>query len=1109
MAGLRLSLLGPFQVLLGGEEITSFESNKVRALLAVLAAEGERPQRREVLATLLWPYWPQQSALRNLTYALADLRKNLGDRDAHPPCLIISHDSLKLNPQSDIWVDIREFQDLASSRDTASLEEAVALYRGVFLEGFSLPDSAPFEEWLAVMREKYQRQMQRALSMLSEGHAQRGQYEQALVYARHQVELEPWLEEAHQQVMRLLALSGQRGAALAQYEACCKVLKNELGVGPGLETVRLYEAIRDGTLTAQSPEALGIKGKDKTSLILETPSESQKAPRSVLPVQMTTFIGRDKEIAQVKHMLEDNRLVTLTGAGGTGKTRLALQVAVGISAGFTDGVFFVDLTPVRDPDLVLLTIAGILGVRETEGTPLQAAMEYALRDRNLLLILDNFEQVLPAAGLVSSLLAAAPGLKTLVTSRASLQLSGERVFITPPLATPNSEDLPLEQLTQVESVALFLQRAQSLRPDFALTQVNAPAITAICSRLDGSPLEIELAAARMRLLSPETLLSHLDQRLGFLTSGARDLPARQQSLRATIEWSYNLLPEVEQNAFRRLAVFDGGFTLSAAEKVAVSPSNFPSSGFFLLDTLEALTNHNLVQVSEVEGEPRFSVLGTIREYALERLAATGEEDEARKQHAVYFLELAEKSHEGFRLYGTEQGAWVDRLEQEQGNLRSALAWTIEHQTELGLRLAVALGEFWDAQGAYDEGKAWLSQALSRSEGKVELKSWRGWALNWKGKLCRFQDSAATQDLAQESLDLFRELGNTCGVAHALCDLSEVLAYSPQNLQAVSLCQEGIALFRQMEDDEGLAWAYTCYVKVCPSGLKVPEHETFLSIVAEALRLNRKIGNQAQVYRIMEIFGLSERFQRNYSSAQTIFEENLTQARLARDTLVIVANLDELGWVMLDQGKYEEAKEYLEEALEIWRSLGCKKLVARGLIWLCKCALSAGDESSVIETYNKSLTLMKELNDIGKWEVRHHYFLLGRESLRAGLPQWGAVFLEDAIRMRQELQPPDLQMIARSMVESAGVALAVEKPEQAAWLLGVANVLLSDENRAHFEADKYATEARGRVGESIFNESWEAGAKLAREDLDKAVTETLILLESFQKNQRSVLTQPQN
>jgi predicted ATPase/class 3 adenylate cyclase len=527
------------------------------------------------------------------------------------------------------------------------------------------------------------------------------------------------------------------------------------------------------------------------------PPRTPDARPGNLPPPLSSFVGREEELAEVERLLDHTRLLTLTGPGGSGKTRLALRAAADLLPRYEDGAFFVDLSPVTDPDLVPAAAAKALGVPEAAGRPVLEEVKDHLRNRELLLVADNFEQVAEAGPVVEELLVCAPRLRTMVTSRVVLSLPGEQEYPVPPLQVPDAGGLPgdLATLGAVEAVRLFVERAVAASPRFALTGENAPAVAEICARLDGLPLAIELAATRTKVLTPDQILSRLRQSLSLLTSGARSLPERQRTLRGAIAWSYDLLDPVEQGLFARLSVFTGGWTLESAEAVC-DPGEL---GLDILDGLASLVDKSLIRRVEPPGRPsRFSMLETIREFGLERLEASGDLEPVRRRHAEHFLGLAEEAEP--HLTAKDQGEWLDRCDTEHANIRAALRWAIDRgDADRAQEAAGALWRFWQQRGHLAEGLRWLQEVLAMPSGQGRTAA-RAKALAGAGGVAWWTDRGASRAVYEEALAIERELGDPTRLAEALYNQAFAVAAEDDWEAAARLLDESLALFRQIGDE---------------------------------------------------------------------------------------------------------------------------------------------------------------------------------------------------------------------------------------------------------------------------------------------------------------------
>ncbi len=648
------------------------------------------------------------------------------------------------------------------------------------------------------------------------------------------------------------------------------------------------------------------------------------------------------------------RLVTLTGPGGVGKTRLALQVATGLIEDFGD-VFFVPLSSILDSALVPPAIARVLGLKEAETQTLLERLKEYLQHRCILLVLDNFEQVLPAAPLISELLAACPALKVLVTSRAVLHLYGEHQFPVLPLTLPDLAHLPpLDNLAQTPAVALCLQRMQSARPDFQLTEANARVLAEICTHLDGLPLAIELAAARIKMLSPQALLARMKYRLPLLTGGTQDLPTRQQTLRNTLEWSYSLLNSDEQRLFRRMAVFVGGCTLEALEAVC---NREEVSALEILDRVGSLLDKSLLyQGAQGGGEPRFMMLATIREYALERLRESREEDAISDAHAAYYLTFAERSV--LTLRGPEQDVWLKQLEAEHHNLRTALHWFVEHrEAEGALRLSSALSWFWYLHGYLSEGFGWLERVLVLP-GASGRTRYRAQALYSAGGLARFLGNfTLAHSHLEESLELWRELGDRQGCAYTLARLGTVLKLQGDLAVAQGLLEKSVALFREGGDKWGLALALFGLGEVVISEGDLTSAHSWLQ---ESLALWRDVGDTWGLALSLDGLGEVMRCQGDYEQAAKFYDESLAFFRHLDNKWRIAFLLHNLGHVAQAQGNYAGMAALFEESFVLFRELGHKGGIADCLAGLAAVAGVQGQQELAVQLFAAAQALFNTI-----------------------------------------------------------------------------------------------------------------------------------------------------
>jgi non-specific serine/threonine protein kinase len=806
--------------------------------------------------------------------------------------------------------------------------------------------------------------------------------------------------------MVALAASGQRNEALTEFNGFKKLLADELGVEPTMGTTTIAEAIRQGqperrqaTTPSQDVDSTNasvewppevvlpnrVVADDTTLRYLATIKESgglvaaDQDPRSAdrqylaegagvdqqfaeppsnLPYELNRFVGRQEQLAAISGLLEqqNNRLITLTGPGGVGKTRLAARVAAQLRSRFPDGVWLVELARVTNPILIAQLTVRTLGlVEEDRQTRLQTLIEY-LRSRELLLVLDNCEHLVEdVAHFAESLLRTSPGLSILATSRESLGIEGERVWALPPLSAPDpEEEVTPDALRQYEATDLFLERAASVQPNFRITRQNALAVAQVCTYLDGIPLAIELAAARLRALSVEDIVTRLDDRFRFLV-GSRTSEPRQQTLRALIDWSYDLLPKKERKLMRRLAVFAGGWSLPAAEDVCSGGGIGKKE---VLDVLAQLVDKSLVVTELYKGTIRYQFLETIRQYAAERLEKSGEADEYTEKHAQFYLQLARESYG--KCWGRDQGIYLDRLESEHDNLRKAMEHLLAHDPtgEALLHMAGSLWRYWEVRGYINMGRYWITLALKENPHASTYVRANG--LRGAGILARQQgDYVEAKTHHEESLVLFRQLGTAYNlqIARQLDALGEIEQYYGNYEQAIVLHKESLALQRELGDKEGVAASLAHLGVIARERGRYDEAEELLQ---QSLLLNRELGDRLRISVDLNNLGFVATRQCHYERALAYHDEAVQQYRDLNNKLGISESLLNMGDVAKNKGDFRQSLEYYTECLALKRELGDRRGIGRTNVRLATAALLRGDYQQARKMADQSLASFRAL-----------------------------------------------------------------------------------------------------------------------------------------------------
>jgi predicted ATPase/DNA-binding SARP family transcriptional activator len=945
--GLRIYLLGPLRIEREQETIR-LSRRKVEALLAYLLLHPER-QTRDHLATLFWGDSSDSQARHSLRTALAALRKEV-DADL----LLVDRDHVQLNPDCTVWTDLDELlaiEDELEKLNPAALPARLTLWQGELLAGF-------YEEWLTSEREHYRTRLLTLFLQATQALRSQSDYATAITVAQQILTIDPANEQAHQHLMFCYLATGDRPAALRQYEQCERALLEDLDAPPMPETTALYHWIKQqaGTETTTAAKITN------------------------LPIPLTSFVGRTEETAAVKHLLNPlagkTRLLTLTGAGGSGKTRLAIQAATDLIDRFAHGVWWVELATLTAGDQVARAIAKALGIAERANEAILQSVINFLADKPLLLIIDNCEHLVEAtAQLVDELLSRCPHLQIMTTSREALNVGGETLWPVPTLTLPDPQAIQLtDLLLQFACVRLFYERACTVQPAFQLTLANAPAVAAICTQLDGIPLAIELAAARVKVLPVEQIARRLTERLGarfdLLTQGSRTAQPRQQTLRAAIDWSYDLLDEAERQLFQIVAVFRGGFTLDALEQILAcrfwlvdfAGKEVPSASQNLqakipnpLDLLTQLVDKSLVIVEPRAGDNRYRLLETLREYALEQFPTAVERQLVQQSHAAYFLQMAEEAEQG--LNSAQQQIWLNWLELEHPNLRAALDHLLAASNhEQAWRLASAIHRFWDIRGYVGEGRTWLARTLAQRQPYAPALQAK--ALSAAGFLAvRQSDYDHARPLLEEALALFDQSEQKAGWPEAMQNLAIV---------AMSLGDYGLAekqLTESLERCRTLGYTYGIARTLNILGNLAWDQERLTvayEYYQESLRLFQGIGDQVSMATGFLNMGSIELQRGNIAVARTNFEACLAHSRTLNNKWLTGVALKCLGWAAFDQQEYELARRYGEEALHFFHDIDDKVNIGQALSALGEAEWKLGAYSKALAYYCQNLQVMHNL-----------------------------------------------------------------------------------------------------------------------------------------------------
>jgi predicted ATPase/DNA-binding SARP family transcriptional activator/DNA-binding CsgD family transcriptional regulator len=912
----RIWLLGGFRVSVGSRTITqgAWRLRKAAALVKLLAlAPGHRLHREQAME-ILWPDSGRKKASNNLRKTLHAARGTLDPAEGSR-YLASKDDLLALCPDVDLWIDVEAFEEGAATarraKELVAYRAAIDLYAGELLPG------ERYEEWA----EEPRRRMRETYLSLLLGHArvheEHGDYERGIEALRRMVAEESSNEEAHVGLMRLYALLGSNRKALAQYGRLERALLRELGTEPTASSRSLREEIAAGRFPPREGPSLS-----------PLPEEALGTAKHNLPAARTSFVGREHEMLEVKRALAMTRLLTLTGVGGSGKTRLALEVARELVGTYPDGVWLVELAPLAEGELVPQAVTQALGVREQPGRSLTDTLTEVLQQRDMLLVLDNCEHLADSvATLVDTLLDSCPRLRVLATSRETLGVEGEALWRVSSLSVPDTDRLPTAgEMTRYDAVRLFLDRSRLRRPDFDLTPNNTEAVAEICQRLEGMPLAIELATARVGTLSVGQISERLRDPLGLLSAGGRTAGSRQQTLRGTLDWSYELLSESERTLFARLSVFAGGWSLEAAEAVGVGDGVEKDD---VLDLLSKLVDKSLVVTAlGAEGTPRYRMLEPVRQYAIEKLEEGREAEANKRRHAAFFLALAERAYPELR--GPGQVEWLHRLILENDNLRTAMAWLLSAgDGQSAARLGSALWPFWYFRGQHREGRAVLKAALE-SKSTLPLTLRIRTTVAWGAMAYGQADLEAVEDYAEKIMELSRQAGDD--------------AY------AEGWGRTGLGLLAMNRQD----------------------YEGASAQLERAVTLLLESGEAHAAAQMRTVLGTVALLQGDFAQAESRFEDGLAMARRVGDRAGIYNALFSLSQLALIRGDYEEARSGFDEGMALSRQMEDRANVAYCLEGIAAVAGMQGQTERSVRLFGAAERLLESVG-VPVW----NYYMIDR------------------------------------------------------------------------------------------------------------------------------------